>query len=289
MQTIYIDVYFLINFTVDLLSIYFALNFMHISSNIQRIVVASLVGALYAVFGVIFISKQTLMYPIALIILVFIVLISAKGIKAFRRLKFGLTFVLFQTMIGGTVYFAYTALNSFLSDLEVESEDKNRGFLILSMIVLLAIGVLKLVITVFSSAKSEKNCHLIINYKENSLEFDALVDSGNFAVDPMDKTPVMLISDKLADKIFGTDKRMFDFSKCILMEEKKKMRIIPLSFGGTKKILYGYKSDSVFVVGKKENERIKVVIALDQNNESYAGYEALIPLSALEDISYAIN
>ena len=289
METIYIDIYFLINFTVDLLSIYFALSFLHITSNILRIVLSSLVGALYAVFGVLFISNQAVMYPIAIIILIFIVLIAAKGVSSYRKLKFSLTFLLFQTLIGGAVYFAYSMLNSLFSDFEYKEQENNRGFLILSMIVLLSIGVLKLLISVFSGAKSEKLKRMLIEYKDNKIEFDALVDSGNFAVDPMDRTPVMLISNSLASEIFGVDKKIFDFSKCGSIEEKKKMRVIPISFGKCKKILYGYRCDSVFVIGKNEKEKIKLVVALDNNNESYAGYPALLPLSALEDIGYADN
>ena len=130
---------------------------------------------------------------------------------------------------------------------------------------------------------------MLIEYKDNKIEFDALVDSGNFAVDPMDRTPVMLISNSLASEIFGVDKKIFDFSKCGSIEEKKKMRVIPISFGKCKKILYGYRCDSVFVIGKNEKEKIKLVVALDNNNENYAGYPALLPLSALEDIGYADN
>ena len=65
MKTIYIDVYFLINFSVDLLALYFAAMFMKIRATNLRLVLAALVGALYAVIGVLLIDVSYIMYPVA--------------------------------------------------------------------------------------------------------------------------------------------------------------------------------------------------------------------------------
>ena len=52
MQTLYIDVYFLVNFTVNYLSAYFAIVFAKVPSSTKRLFIASLVGALIAVVTV---------------------------------------------------------------------------------------------------------------------------------------------------------------------------------------------------------------------------------------------
>lgn len=287
MQTIYVDVYFLINFGVDLLSIYFALIFLRIYSTPQRVLAASLIGALYAVLGALFIRRPEIMYPIALIILFLIVIISAKSVNAYRKLKFCIAFLLFQTLIGGAVYSLFCILNSLIKDFDFgEAGSENRGFLIMSLIILLTIGVLKLFISFFGNVRSEKSRRLEIKYKDRSVEFEALVDSGNLATDPFDKTPVMLITAELAKKIFDKDVLMFEKTENASLEEKKKIRIIPLSFGAHKKIFCGYKCDSVYAITGRGKEPIKAVLVVDNSVTSYGGFSALLPLAALEDITY---
>ena len=48
MQVLYIDIYFLINFTVDLLALYFAAELARVKSTVFRIISSSLIGAFAA-------------------------------------------------------------------------------------------------------------------------------------------------------------------------------------------------------------------------------------------------
>ena len=52
MQTLYIDVYFLINFTVDFIALYFAVTFAKVPSGTRRLLFGALIGALCSVLYV---------------------------------------------------------------------------------------------------------------------------------------------------------------------------------------------------------------------------------------------
>lgn len=287
MQTLYVDVYFLINFTVDILALYFSAGFAKIPVSVPRLIISALLGGAYAVLAIILISNQTVMYPVSALLLVLMILICTKGVGLYRKAKYAISFLLFQIIIGGFVYYSYCTLDKVMDDTDLsEIGGENRKLLILSLIVLLSIGVLKLIISFFGSVRSERSASIIVyhNGKENT--FEAFVDSGNLAKDPFDKTPVMLINDNTASEIFGENACL---SKMLMRSDyktKSKIRVIPVSIGKVNKILYGIKPDAVYALVGNRREKLSVILAIDEDGDNYGGYPALIPLSALEDILY---
>lgn len=287
MKTLYVDVYFLINFTIDLLALYFASIFCKISIAIHRLIFSSLLGAAYAVAGAVFVIAAPKIHLLSATVLLLMIIIVSNKISVYRKLKYTVAFLLFEILIGGLVYYGYCLLDRLFENAEhIKPGSENRNLLILSLIVLLSIGVLKLTVSFLGSVRSEKNVKLIISCFNKEYVFEGLVDSGNLAVDPMDKTPVMLINGKLCKRMFGFEDLNIDGLSSYRMDFGKRLRIIPVSFGGNKKILYGIKPDYAYAVIGKKNEEIKVVIAVNSEEDNFGGYDALIPLAALEDIFY---
>lgn len=287
MKTLYIDVYFLINFTVDILALYFSASFSKISTTVPRLIISALIGGMYAVMGILLIENSLLMYPTSLFFLVMMVLITAKGVGTYRRIKYAIAFLFFQIIIGGLVYYGYCALDGLMLTEKIDGlNSENRSLLILSLLVLLSIGVLKLIISLFGNTRSEKCVKIIIKYNGRENITEAFVDSGNLAVDPLDKTPVMIVTVSEGEKIFGDDSKFRNSLESVDYSVKKRLRAIPVSYGGNNKILYGIKPDSAYAVSRKKRVKISIVIAIDCEEDSYGGYSALIPLSALEDVFY---
>lgn len=284
MRTLYIDVYFLINFTVDILALYFAASFSKTPTSVPRLLIAALVGAMYAVAAIIFFDESKTVYLFSFALLVLSVTIASGRVRFYRKVKYGIAYILFQIILGGLVYYGYCLLDRLMDSVNIEAlGGENKNLLILSLIVLLSIGVLKLVMAVFGNTRSEKSVRLLIKYNGAETCFEALVDSGNLAVDPLDATPVMLVTYKEWERIFGSDADIENIDEAVY-RLRRRFRIIPVSFGNNKKILYGIKTDSVYVITAKGQENISVVIATDKEEESYGGYSALIPLSALDGV-----
>ena len=287
MQTLYIDVYFLINFTVDILALYFSAGFAKIPVSVPRLIISALIGGAYAVLAILFISNQKLMYPISAILLISMILICTKGIGIYRKAKYTIAFLLFQIIIGGFVYYSYCTLDKVMDTENLSNiGGENRNLLILSLIVLLSIGVLKLIISFFGSVRSEKSVKLLVCYEGKETVFEALVDSGNLAKDPFDKTPVMLVNYNKAKEIFGETMCLGDKLTSSDYKIKSKIRVIPVSFGKVNKILYGIKPDAVYAIDGTKREKISVVLAVDKEGDNYGGYSGLVPLAALEDVIY---
>ena len=99
MKTLYIDVYFFINFTVDILALYFSALLYKLPTSAARLVLSALLGAAYAVLGVLLFDNSALMLPVSALILVGMVLIMSRGVGIRRKLRYGIIFLFFQVII----------------------------------------------------------------------------------------------------------------------------------------------------------------------------------------------
>ena len=154
METIYIDVYFLINLTVDLLALYFAASFSRVPSTSLRLFFGAFIGAVYAVISILFISSAYISYPLSIFALFAITFVVAGRVGVRRRIRLTVAFFIFELMLGGIVYYGYCFLDKYAYLFgEINDAAESRRMIILSLLILLAIGILKLMIAVFSNTR----------------------------------------------------------------------------------------------------------------------------------------
>ncbi len=284
-KTLYIDVYFLINFTVDLLSLYFAARFSKIPTTIKRLIIASLFGALSAV-GIVFLPENTLLKFVAAALgLLLIGFIAPKKITLRRKIKYIFAFLIFEALVGGVVTFIWGLLDRYISDFfnGFEGGAVNRKMLFLSLIVLLSIGVFKMLVSLFTNVETEESVDLEIRFLNKTAIVSAFVDSGNLAVDPMDMTPVLLIKKEIAEGILPVNIDQICDIDSLDRQIKKRIRLIPISRGGETHVLVGVKVDSVKIIKGDFAEEIAVTLAIDKEGGTFGGYKALMPSAALEN------
>ncbi len=284
-KTLYIDVYFLINFTVDLLSLYFAARFSKIPTTIKRLIIASFLGALCAV-GIVFLPENTLLKFVAAAVgLLLIGFIAPKKITLRRKIKYIFAFLIFEALVGGAVTFIWGLLDRYISDFfnGFEGGAVNRKMLFLSLIVLLSIGVFKMLVSLFTNVETEESVDLEIRFLNKTAIVSAFVDSGNLAVDPMDMTPVLLIKKEIAEGILPVNIDQICDIDSLDRQIKKRIRLIPISRGGETHVLVGVKVDSVKIIKGDFAEEIAVTLAIDKEGGTYGGYKALMPSAALEN------
>jgi sigma-E processing peptidase SpoIIGA len=284
-KTLYIDVYFLINFTVDLLSLYFAARFSKIPTTIKRLIIASLFGALSAV-GIVFLPENTLLKFVAASVgLLLIGFIAPKKITLRRKIKYIFAFLIFEALVGGGVTFIWGLLDRYISDFfnGFEGGAVNRKMLFLSLIVLLSIGVFKMLVSLFTNVETEESVDLEIRFLNKTAIVSAFVDSGNLAVDPMDMTPVLLIKKEIAEGILPVNIDQICDIDSLDRQIKKRIRLIPISRGGETHVLVGVKVDSVKIIKGDFAEEIAVTLAIDKEGGTFGGYKALMPSAALEN------
>ncbi|MBR3876013.1 MAG: sigma-E processing peptidase SpoIIGA [Clostridia bacterium] len=284
MKTLYIDVYFLINFTVDLLALYFASCFSKVPTSTKRLLISSAVGALIAVGVVLLPEYAILKFIIATAGLIAMGFIAPKRVSVRRKLKFVFAFLIFEALLGGAVSFLWGILDKYISNFfdGAEGGAVNRKMLFLSLIVLLSIGVFKMLVSFFSNIESEGSVDVEISFLDNTTVVSAFVDSGNLAVDPMDLSPILLLKKEVAKTILPEN--IIELSNIDSLERKvkKRIRLVPLSRGGETHVMVGVKADAVRLVGGK-NEELRVTLVIDKEGGDFGGYKALMPAAALDN------
>ncbi len=285
-MTLYVDVYFLINFTVDILSLYFSAIFSKVPTSSRRLIISAIFGALSAV-GIVFLPEIALLKLISSgISLVIIGYIATKSVKIKRKIKFIFAFLIFEALFGGLVSFLWGLLDGSLAPLfaGIEGGAVNSKMLFFSIIVLLSIGVFKMILSFFSNIQSESSVQIEISFLDKRTTLEAFVDSGNLAVDPMDMAPIMFIKKDTATKILPESIINLTDPDKIDKNARKRIRLIPVSRGGSTHVLTGVKPDSVRVVSESKSEEISVTLAIDKEGGTFGGFEVLMPAAALDNV-----
>ena len=282
--TVYIDVYFLINFVIDFLALYFSSCYSKINVSIKRLILASIFGSLFASLNILVNLSYILSLLLSLFSFVVMVLITTKNVSAYRRIRYGIFLLVFMMLVGGAAYYGFIVFEKLISNADIsELNSPNRKLLFLAITILLITGITKLIIIFYEDTRSVKSCYFEIIYENNSEIFEALIDSGNFAVDPFDGTPVVFVSPVIFKKIF---RFAIDDVNSLPPKIKKKIRIIPLSGVDGEKIAYAIRPDKALILLKNKKENVKALIACDYNNTSYGGYEALTSNALINGINF---
>lgn len=285
MRTLYIDVYFLINFTVDLLSLYFAACFSKIPTSTRRLLLSAFLGAAAATVIVLLPEIPILKFVLATVGLVAMGIIAARKVRSKRKVKFICALIIFESMIGGFVTFIWNFLDKYISDLFEGAEGGaiNRKMLFLSLIILLSIGVFKMIVSFFSNIESEGNVEVEISFLEKRISVIAFVDTGNLAIDPLDMSPILMIKKDVAKSLLPEN--IIELSNVDMLDRsvKKRIRLIPVSRGGQTHMYVGVKADAVRIIGDKASDELRVTLAIDKEGGDYGGYKALMPAAALDN------
>ena len=152
MQTVYVDVYFLINFTVDFLALYFASILSKVPTTTMRLALGAAIGAATALLNL-FINVSWMGYVTLFLGFFLMVLISSKKVSFYRRFKLAFCFAVVEMLIGGLVYWSYGFFDKHLGDnAEGIEGGGDSNLLILAILVLISIlTILPASITIISS------------------------------------------------------------------------------------------------------------------------------------------
>ena len=273
MHIFYIDVYFLINFTVDLLALYISAIATKVKGTLPGLIIASAIGSVFASVVALY-SIKGIFFAVLLVLsaLIGIRVFSGK-ITGLRRLKLLLAFIICETFIGGFVTLLYNMMDKYFAPI-ITDEDfspKNRHILILALFVLLGYSMLKLIYFVFKGDNTRVCCNLKFNINSFEIVTEGLIDSGSLLTDPIDGSPVLIVKSSVSN----------DFSLNFYNNDlKSKIRVIPTKSIGGSRLLLGFIPDAVFLNGKKIDE--KIIVAIDNEEGSFGGYMALVPSSVAD-------
>ena len=279
-QTVYGDILFIINFSMDFLSLYITSRFLHYKAKPLPLSVASAIGAAYAV-AELFLSGKGILSILVNLATAFLMCYIVFG--KVRLYRFFLMFCAVSFLLGGCM----TALYSLFGHISVGNSTSAASTEIsgkLPIGIILPIAICSVLFSfiwerTISSKRNASRGEIEIVCGERSVKLSALYDSGNLLTDPISGAPVILTGcRKLLEILPGKAASIMengDLSPIASMQHDDAVRIkcIPSKSVGGEKLLIGFMPDYVIIDGIRK----KACVAFENTNSKYDGAEALIP------------
>jgi len=288
-QDVYVDLLFLINFSMDYLCLYICAKVLHRKLRIIRLIISSALGGLYSVVSL-FINTDRLLelaLDIIICIVMCIIVFSEKGRRMRSTFLCSFLFVGISMMTGGCMTAIFNILNKIELPLANITADGISAYL---FAILAAIsGILSLKSgKLISQHASIRDCTLYVTLNGKQTDLLALSDTGNLVKDPITGKNVIIIERNSFSKI--ADIRVFDeYVRGNLPppNDLPPIRLIPINTASGNGLLAALKPDKIIaeIHSKKQGtEKIELdaLIAPSDIKNNSEGYNAIIPAEILK-------
>lgn len=295
-MTIYLDIVFIENIIMNYIILYGTAIIAKIIPKHIRLILASTVGAVYAIIAYMSILKiySNIILKVILSIVIVYIAFNPSNIK--KTMKELLLFYLTSFVFGGAAFFLIYIVKPqdiiIRNGVFVGSYPLKIGFIgaILGFIV---------VITSFKTIKTKLSkksllCNIKIKLQNKQIETIAMIDTGNLLKDPISNTPVIVVEHSLLYDILP--KQILNNLENILggelenipddVKEKyiSKLKVIPFSsLGKQNGMLLGIKADEISIESEDENitNNNLIVGIYDKSLTKRGEYRALVGMNLL--------
>ncbi len=277
--TVFGDILFIINFSMDFLSLYISGKILHLDMNKRSLLLSSAIGGVYGVASL-FIQGALPSAVLNIAVYLLMCFIAYKNIVLSQYVKLCVLFYSVSLLMGGAVTASYSFIDSLMADMwgsGTITQAKKVPFFLFVIIVVLC-GVTAYVTgKIFAKSADVKDAYLTVVFEEKRVDMHVLIDSGNLLHEPLSGAPVILIKNEKFKKLTGCT------AKTLLENEKllSKTRFIPAHSAGGDTMFYGIVPEKVYIGTKKEKIPMKAVIAVCDTTD-FAQFDGVVPLCLYE-------
>lgn len=286
-QTVYIDLYFMINFAMDFLCFYLTSWLLSLRRSLLRTMLASAFGALYAC-AVLLIGLRGVWSILAdLAICLLMCAIAYYRPKEARAVALdALVYSAVSILLGGAMTALFYFFNRMGLDRLLGSEEDADG---VSVWLFALIAIAGAIGTAFGGRLMRKKatrraCRVSITLGGRTVTLDGICDSGNLLREPISALPCIIIDPEYFDELIGRgdaraviDRRIEDLSEGIC----RRVRVIPMRTVGGESVGYGIRADRVRVELGRETRSVEAFILAANEPISADGARALVPSELL--------
>lgn len=295
-MTIYVDVVLFENLIMNYIILFTTSQILKIEPKHIRIILASLLGAIYSIIAYMNILDIYSKIPLKILLSIIIVYVAFNPQTVKKMWKYMLFFYLVSFVFGGAAF----SLIYIVKPQEILM--KNGLFLGTYPLKIAILGAIVAFITITIVFKLAKNkiskkdlfCEMEICINNKKIETKTMVDTGNMLKEPITNTPVVVVEHMLLyecipkeilnnlENIIGGD--FSNISEKIKNEYISKLKLIPFSsLGKQNGMLIGIKPDYIKIkTEEKENKIENVIIGIYNKSLTKKGeYRALIGMELI--------
>lgn len=260
-MVLYADIYLLINFSMDFLSLFITSKLLNMKIIKHRIILSSIIGAIYALVMLLLELTPIVSFVVNLMCEIILVLVSFDTKKIKKIISLSLVNFVTSATLGGTMSILYSFMNKLMENIVLNETVKDSYFGI-RMIIIVTLTLLTSIVfsRILNRSKQTKSEKIKIKLNQNIFEIEALCDSGNLLKEPISGKCVILVTEKS------------DLGKNIMKIQDIYKRYIPYKNVEGTGILKGVIPQKIIV-----RENLVDAIVATAEIDSFGGYEALLP------------
>ncbi len=280
---VYVDLYFFVNASMDLLCLNLTAMLLHAKPKRWRLLLGAALGGLYAI-GVLLLGiggVWELLFDLLGACAVCAVAFARRGATFLRGARTVGVFFLVSVLLGGVMTVLFWALNRL--NLPIDSLTEDHISVWLFALLALVSGILtRRGGALLGRANKAKSVAVEAVLSGKKVAFRALVDSGNLLVEPISGRPVILVDPKVLRGVLPPEvlSGAVDPARLQNADLARRMRLIPASGATGEKLLTAIVPESLFLTdsgaGNQEKRQTNHLIAPAPLGERAAGFDALI-------------
>lgn len=282
---VYVDLLFLINFSMDYICLYITARIMHRSLGILRLALAATLGGAYSVCSLFFETSPAIALIIDILACVGLCAVAFIEKKRATSSFFVCTalYVGVSMLTGGIM----TALFNQLSRVNFPIDSIEEDGLSVWLFAFLAIAAAIISISGGRLALRRagvRSCRVIIEFDGKKKEFSGFCDSGNLICDTLSGRRVILVDSKSAEGLVDT--KLTDRFLCGDLPCEKAyrgIRMIPINTASGRSMLAALCADKITLIfthgkrGKACEITTDALFALSDIGNSAEGHDAIVP------------
>ena len=283
-QTVYVDLFFMINFSMDFLCFFLASQILSSKLRLVRTILASVIGGVYAVLSLFsgVGGLWAVVIDIGVCVLMCLIAFGKDGSPAVHTV----VYLLVSMILGGFM----TALFALLNRAELPLTDVGEDGISAWVLIILAVvsGAMTLGGGRFFRRRSAKKYADVVVYLEGrSRRLRAFCDSGNLLRDPLSgKICVLANMRSLGDILPRCLSKPLSAEDTVKLCEKDKsmarrIRLIPTSTAVGKGMLVAVRVDKLTIAEGKGERELDALLALCDTDGFGDGCDALLPSELL--------
>ena len=288
-QDVYIDILFLINFSMDYLCIYICSKVLHRKIKLGRMLAAAALGGVYSVISLFLpiSSAVSLALDCATCLIMCAIVYLEKGRSLGSLLLSTFLFVGISMMTGGCMTAIFNLLNKLNLPLDLVEADGISTYLFAALALVAGIISLKSG-QIISRRAPVKECRLHLSFCGKEFDLLGFADSGNLVRDPITGKPVIFVDRNTIEKQLSLD-FLDHFAEGKLDRDApcKNLRLISLHTATGSSIATAAAPESVTAEfqdkkGKTTTLELNALISPTTIGNSAQGYTAIIPAEIIK-------
>ena len=284
-QTVYVDLFFLVNFSMDFLCLFLTAKILGIRLSLGRGLLGAICGGLYA--------DLSLFLPVGRIASLLISLAVCVGICLLTFWERGrgpslpvyiLVFAAISMALGGVMTALFNLFNHMpLFEGIEESEGDGISVWLFGLLALISAGITLFGGRFFAGRVSQEYVELELCYGGRSKRVYALTDSGNLLREPISGKPCIFLDLAAAETLLprevlraarqGAAEAMETVSGAYVRD----LRLIPTRTASGSSLLLGVRMEKITVYTKKGSHSAEAYVVLTELGKSAQGKDALLP------------